>query len=247
MNDTHSMSSTERGSTGSGLAAPAFSPRAAISYGWSMTKEHLGLLVKLALLSALVGIVQDRLQRIGGVAPWLLGLMVQVFGVVLSMAWVRISLGLHDGRPVRLSDAMRVTLPGFFSYALAMAAYGLIVAVGLVLLIVPGVLWALKFCLAGFLVVDKDLNPLAALRRSAALTECQRKELLVLGLMLLGVNLLGALALGVGLLVTVPTSALAATYAYRRLLGAVPAADAVTPEAGAHQDLVSGHPVPAAT
>lgn len=220
-----------------------FSPREAISFGWARTKEHMGLLVQLALLSLAVGIAQDRLRQIGGLLPWLFGLLFQVFGVVLSMGWIRMSLGLHDGKPMRLADALRVTLPGFFSYALAVAAYGLIVAFGMILLIVPGVLWALKYCLTGFLVVDKDANPLAALRRSAALTEGRRSELLVLGLMLLGINLLGALALGIGLLFTVPTSALAAAYAYRRLLGAAPAADAVAP--GGPQDMVSGHPIPA--
>jgi hypothetical protein len=63
--------------------------------------------------------------------------------------------------------------------------YGLIVAFGLVLLIVPGVGRPLKFGFAPFLAVDDGLDPLAALRESARLTRAVERKLLRFALLVL--------------------------------------------------------------
>jgi uncharacterized membrane protein len=86
-------------------------------------------------------------------------------------------------------------------------------------------------------VVDKKLDPIGALRASGRLTESHTRDLFWFGLWLLAVNLLGALAFGLGLLITIPTTAFAAVHAYRRLLAAVaheePTKTATTPLAPA--------------
>src|SRR5690606_24140896 len=101
----------------------------------------------------------------------------------------------------------------------------LMVGVGLVLLIVPGVILAVVYAFYGFVIVDRGEPVLAALQRSAELTRGHRGELFLFGVVLLGLNLLGALAFGIGLLITSPVSLIAAGYVYRRLAGpTVPAA-----------------------
>jgi len=57
------------------------------------------------------------------------------------------------------------------------------------------------------------------LRISLQLTRGRSGPLLLLSLFLLGLNLLGAAFLGLGLLVTVPVSALLCAHAYRALGG----------------------------
>lgn len=71
--------------------------------------------------------------------------------------------------------------------------------------------------MAGFLVVDRGLDPLEALHRSSVLTEGTRFRLFLFLLLCFGLNVLGALAFGVGLLFTIPATALAFAYVYRRL------------------------------
>jgi uncharacterized membrane protein len=68
-----------------------------------------------------------------------------------------------------------------------------------------------------FVVVDQRTDPIEALRKSSRLTDGVKGQLFWFGLLLIGVNLVGALALGVGLLVTIPTSFIAAAYVFRRL------------------------------
>lgn len=191
--------------------------REALSYGWQIMKDNLALFIPLGLLSWLVSGTIGALQRSGG-GHGLLVLGLQLVNVALAMGWARICLRLHDQQPASLADVLEVTPARYLDYLITAALFGLLVGVGLVLLIVPGVLWGVTYCLAPLLVVDQGLTPRAALRRSAELTHGVREELLVFWLMIIGVNILGALALGVGLLATAPASAMAAVYVYRRLL-----------------------------
>lgn len=205
------------------MAQRIFSRKEALLYGWGIMKTHLGLFVPLCLLTWLVSAISGALQRpapgpFGGGSKWLLGLAIQLFGVVLSMGWIRVCLLLHDRREASLARVFEVSLPLYLNFLITMTIYVLVVALGVVLLVVPGVLWGIRYGLAPFLVIDQGLDPWTALRRSGDLTEGAKEELFLFGLLLLGVNLLGAMALGVGLLASVPTSMMALAYVYRRLL-----------------------------
>lgn len=136
--------------------------------------------------------------------------------VALALAFIRVSLALHDGRPVDLGRPAEL-LDGLLSYLVTSVLYGLVVAAGFVLLIVPGVIWAVQFGCAYFVAADAKLDPIEAMRESSRLTRGARWHLLGFGLLLGLVNLAGALAFGIGLLVTIPTTFLAAVYAFRRL------------------------------
>ena len=67
------------------------------------------------------------------------------------------------------------------------------------------------------LVIDKGLPPIEALRESARLTKGKRWKLLGFAVCMILLNILGAIALGVGLLVSMPISMLATMRAYRAL------------------------------
>lgn len=202
---------------------PLIEPKAELSYGWARMKEHLPPFVLLVLAGWAISGLQASIAKWHGAAVllrWLLAPFLLAASMQLSIVWIRTALRVHDGKPVDLGELSRVDLPGFFSYLLGALLYGIVVACGMVLLIVPGVLWAIRYGFFGFLIVDQGLDPLSAMRRSAELTRPVRGPLFVFGLLLLGVNLLGALALGIGLLFTVPASVMAVCRVYRRLLGA---------------------------
>lgn len=95
--------------------------------------------------------------------------------------------------------------------------YGLLVTLGLVLLLVPGIIWSLQYGQFTTIIVDKKMGPLAALKYSKKITRRSLMEIGILGLKLLGLNILGALILGVGLLATIPVSMFAGYVVYRKL------------------------------
>ena len=112
----------------------------------------------------------------------------------------------------------------FRPYFVGKILYGLIVLVGLLLLIVPGIIVAYMFLYVGYLIIDRNLGPVAALQESRALTEGYKMDLLVFSLAVAGVNILGVVCLFVGLFVTIPVTLMASVYIYRRLAPAEAAA-----------------------
>lgn len=195
-----------------------FSSGEALRFGWKATRENLRPLLILGLLGGFCGLLQQALTRPSespGIAP-VLGLVVQVVQAALFMAMLRVSLQICDGRSIDLNRPQDL-LAHFFSYLLTTVLLALIVAGGLVLLVVPGVVWALRFGYAPFLVADAGHDPIEALRESARLTAGAKRQLLGFAVLALLVNLLGAMALGVGLLVTVPTTTIAAGHVMRLL------------------------------
>jgi uncharacterized membrane protein len=96
---------------------------------------------------------------------------------------------------------------------------GLTVAAGLILLIVPGIIFALMFMFTTFIVIDREFGPIDSMKESRRLTYGHKWKLLGLSLLLVLINLLGLAVLVVGLLVSIPVSSLAFAHAYRVLGG----------------------------
>ncbi len=192
-----------------------FSSLEAVRFGWTKTRERLGPFLILGAIAALLGLVQ-RAYRGPGAPQALVSFVAEILGLCVSMVLVRFALRVHDGLPLEPAT-LGALLEGFPSYLLTMIFQGLVVCLGLVLLIVPGVIWGLELAFSGFAVVDGRRRTLEAMRESRRLTRGIKGRLFWFALLLLGVNLLGALAFGVGLLLSVPTSAVASAYVFRRL------------------------------
>ncbi len=191
----------------------------ALGFGWKKTTQNLGPLLALGGFSLVVSWL-DRF--VAPVATDHRGtvLLMQVGTFLLqqcvTMAYVRAALRMHDGQPIELSRVGRL-LAGFLNYLLTTILYGLIVMAGLVLLIVPGVIWGLQFMFAPFAAVDGNVGPIEALRQSSRLTRGVKGRLFWFAVLAVLVNILGAIPFGLGLLVTVPTAATATAYLMRRL------------------------------
>lgn len=201
---------------GPGLSRP-FSIGEALRFAWGILTAHLNPLVVFGIVGAFLALLNSALQRTGTIGG-VLSLGVQVLQAMLVLALIRVALRLYDGAPLDLSISdPRTALHGFPGYLVTSFVYVLIVAVGFALLIVPGLIAAVMFGFAPFLVADDERSPIDALKESARLTKGYRWPLFGFGLALFGVNLLGLLALGVGVVFTMPLSVVAAAYVFRHL------------------------------
>ena len=194
---------------------------ASIRYGWGVTKANLSLIIVLANAGALAtGIpsgIAESLERPAPALSALFRLASSILSIVVGIGAVRISLRMHDGQEVMLRDLFAVDWSTFWRYLVATILYSLIVAVGLVLFVIPGIIFAVRYLLFGYFIIEKGARPVEALTRSSAATEGVRWDLFVFVLALVLLNILGALLLLIGLLVTVPISYLAAARIYRTL------------------------------
>lgn len=200
-----------------------FSISEAIKFGFNFLKANLVVFLKLALalivINIAMGIMSSIFSRslLGGL--W--GILSIIISIMVQIGFTKIIIDLHDGKPLNYShfySLYRLTL----RFLGASILYGLIVMVGLILLIVPGIIWAIKFQFYSFLIVDKGVGVMDSLKQSSAMTQGVKVDLFLFGLLLIVINIIGAVALGIGLFVTIPTTIMATVFVYRKLLSQTP-------------------------
>lgn len=196
----------------------SFSINEALSAGWAEFTRRIGFFIGLLLLvGVLTAILQIVLNSVEAV--WLavvLGIAFQIFQYFLTVGLFRISLLIVGGNPVSIGDLFSGG-PFLLSYVLGTILYTLIFLVGLVLLVVPGIIAMVMFGFYGYLIIDKGLGPVDAIKASAAITQGVRWKLFGFGIVLTLLNMVGALLLLLGLFVTVPVSFVAMAFVYRQL------------------------------
>ena len=192
----------------------------AIKFGWRTMKQHFWLLLALIILTMLVntipgvlaGLVGERIPMLG----ILIGLAAAIFSIIIDLGILKIALKLCDGEDAELADVLSC-VPQGAPFILGSILYGLIVSVGFLLFIIPGIIWGIKFQYFAYAIIDKKLGPVEALKESSRITTGAKWDIFLFGLLLGLLNFLGALCFGVGLLATVPTSMVAYAFVYRSL------------------------------
>jgi len=202
-------------------------PRPDVSFGvlttdaWRIYKAHWKLLVPCFLTIVAAWVVLELLVARIDVA--LMNVLFHVLFLIvfggLQTGFLKIALELYDGRTPEYGTMFRhLTLgPGFF---LAQLITTLLVMVGLVALIAPGLYFGSKYGLFGPCIADRGVGGLEAMNQAARLAAGRQMELALLGVFLAVLNFFGAVFLGVGLLLTVPMTYVIVAGAYRRLAGA---------------------------
>lgn len=132
-----------------------------------------------------------------------------------------IELARKDGAKPADFASQDVTLTKVLWMLAFVLLYGAVVAVGLILFIVPGVLWALEFSLAPFYIVRDGDDAIEAMRRSRALTKGLRWDLLLFYLLCGAALGLGFLALVVGLIPAMLVTTVAQAHVFLSLSGQV--------------------------
>lgn len=180
-----------------------------LQFGWEKTKEHFGFLISVLIGTFFIGFIVGWIPVLGDIVSGLITI------AVLSALFVII-----HGHTPHYSDLMKPfkTYKVTLNYFIGLILYILAVLAGLILLILPGIYVSVRLQFFMYLVVeDENITAIDALKKSWAMTEGKFWNLFGFGLVFVGVNLLGLLALGVGLLFTIPATSIAYTELYRRL------------------------------
>ena len=151
-----------------------------IKFGWETFKKRpwflIGVYVLVYAIELIPGIAADYTQ---GSANVLLNVISFVFSAFAWMVMISFFLKAHDDiEHVSLYDLWHPEKIIYFIGATIMQ--GLALIGGLILLIIPGIIFALMFWFAGYLVMDKNLGPVEAIRESARITNGHKWELFLL-------------------------------------------------------------------
>ena len=147
-------------------------------------------------------------------ASWLNMLLSNVFSVFLMLGFIRMALNLVSGREV--SFGMLFSGGGkLLPACVASLLFYLVFFIGLLLLIVPGIYFMMRYGLFLYAMVDRNLGILESFSYSSRLTTNNRLNLFLLSLLGLLILIAGLLAFCVGLLFAMPVFFLSWIVAYR--------------------------------
>ena len=200
-----------------------------IRFGWETFKQRPWILIGAFVLAIVIAGLpsafgpQPTVGPDGQIIPppaSTLGAIVALVSIVISMlvglGLTTFSLRAHDNiNGVQIADLWN---PGpFWRFVGAHVLTVIAIALGFLALIIPGIILSMGLAFVPYLVVDRGLGPIEAIKESWRITKGHKWQLLLLFLALLGINLLGILALIIGVFVTVPITMLAFAHAYRTL------------------------------
>jgi len=206
----------------------------AIGSGWGAAKRNLGYFVIAAIILVVLFGVLDRtaafLTERHAVLSVVVGLSSGVLNLLVQIGFVRIALKCCDNVPPRAGDFFN-SIPVMIKYFFASLLYCLIILCGLILLIVPGIVWAVKFQFYPYFIMEKGLGPVAALKMSSRIVDGSKWYLFLFDLVSMGVILVGVLAFLVGLVVAIPVVMVGTAFVYRKLLAHYTSAETAVPAA----------------
>ena len=212
-----------------------FSATEAISYGWKGFTANIGPLVVIGLVLLLVSVATNWLSQ--GFDNFFLSISASVLSMfislVISLGLIRAALAILDGRQPSVEQLLSTRDIG--PYFIASVLVAIVVSVGLLLCIIPGLIAGFLLQFYGYAIIDHKADsvttapqssPTGAIRASFEVVAANIGPLILLAVLCFVLNVAGALLCGIGLLVTVPVTAIAIAYAWRYFSGgqiAVPA------------------------
>lgn len=141
-------------------------------------------------------------------------LAMQVVSIFISLGVTRFALNLVSGRSFGIAQIFGEGDKLLRGVGVSILL-GLMVVVGLIFLIVPGIWLGLKYGQAMNALVDRNCGVIDAFKYSAKITEGHKAKLMLLGFAAIGIILAGLIALVVGVVFAYPVAGLAWVLGYR--------------------------------
>jgi len=196
--------------------------RKAFQIAWKIYKEHVGLFT--ACMSTffaswvVLEIIVIAGQRFGALLWLTAHLSFFIVFAGMEVGFMQICLGIHAGKQLRYADLFRELRFGAH-FLFVQISYFSMVLVGLVLLIVPGAYLGTRYIFHAHIFAEGNRNLKQNFQLSAVLSQDSMWFLFWLSVLIMLMNLAGASLLGIGLLMTVPLSALMKVNIYLQLKG----------------------------
>ena len=192
-----------------------------IHAAWDLFKEKWYVIYGLYLIPVVVAVVYSlTLNALGedfSVMSLFVMFIYMIVQTVVSMGVIQGYLNLTRGKEINV-ETFKSMLPLVVNYFLGTLLMGVIIMAGLIFLIVPGIYFSLKYYFVPFLLIDKKMGPMEALKASEKMTKGIKWELVGLGAATILLAYMGLFALIVGIFVTAPVAAMSYVYFYEKAL-----------------------------
>jgi uncharacterized membrane protein len=226
--------------------APAFSVGDAFGYGWKKFTQNIGPILIAMIVFLLIGAVIYGLQIliqmatspdttvisgengfvVSQTSTGLLGTLVSMIFAIVGFIWsyliqaafARGGLALTEGRPLVVGELLSLKKLG--TIILAGIILSILTFIGLLLCIIPGLIVAFLGAFFVYFILDQNMGAWQSIMASFNFVKENVGNLLLLLILSWIILFVGALLCGIGLIVAVPVTVIAQTYAYKVLRGA---------------------------
>lgn len=186
----------------------------AFGEGWNiMWKSFLALFVVSILASILSGpIAMFQLKEGGSVGSfhWFLipvAMFALIYGVFIagpisySTNWV--FLLAVRGEKFEIRDMFAVFQKNYWNAVAANIVVGIIILFGIFMLVIPGIIFAIRLSFVSYLIIDREMELTEALNKSWSMTKGYGWQIFFMGIISFFVAILGLIAFFVGIIVSI--------------------------------------------
>jgi len=181
--------------------------------------KFLGLYVVAIIVliagTAISSVLSSLLGKVGGFLGGIISLF--LFASV-SFGFLKNILNLCRGEKVDFMVFIKVNPITILYFFLLIIFLNIVLTIGYLLLIVPGVILTLMFITAPFLVIDRDMDPISAIKESVKMTNGHKMDLFV-GLCVSSIVASFLSIFIITLIFTIPMMLLIYVYPYLLLTG----------------------------
>jgi len=187
---------------------PVIGVGSSYSNGWRQLWKHFLELFLIGLIALLIGLPSG----VGGwfediaVAGAIFGFFGLVYGILISgpvdygVAFAYLKAARGD--KLEIKD-MFEAFKNYWNAVLASLLVSVIIIIGLVLLIVPGIIFACKLVFTPYLVVDRKMEVIEAIKESWRMTGGHAWTVFFIGLLAIPIGMAGLICFGVGVIISI--------------------------------------------
>lgn len=186
---------------------------------WGYTKSQIwilaGLVIGFMLIAFTVGIfVMSMQSSSGGTA--ISYLISALLSAIFYVGYIKNTFQTMEGDEPQFSAYLQSGRK-IMNYFLANILFGVIVGIGTLLFVLPGIYLGIRLQFFGQCIVEEDAGAVQALKQSWALTKGQFLPLLLLLLAQILIAIIGLILFGIGIFVAIPLIVMMQSYTYRLL------------------------------
>ncbi len=191
---------------GTGRCVAPFPPGVMSSYrnGWHQLWSNILELFIIGLIYFIIALPSWAMSSTAEkmeCAGTMLGFMALFYGLLLlnpleygvDFAYLKAARGDR----LEIKDMFAV-FQNYWAAVLANLLVGVIIVIGIFLLIVPGIIFACRLAFVPYLVVDRKMETIEAVKKSWHMTRGHAGKIFLMGLLAIPIVLLGLICLGVG-------------------------------------------------
>lgn len=197
--------------------------------GWELTKKHWVTLVAAFLItiaiSFAIGLVSKLFMAAFQSAPETgIYVFLQLISIIISL-WTgynlyKMMINMIDDVEVKALDVLyysKDTANKLLKYIGGSSLLALVVIVGLICFIIPGIYFSVRFMFVPMLIIDKNMGIMDSFKKSSEMTKGEIWHLIGFAFISFGIIIVGLIALLVGVIPAAILVSLTNVVVYRKL------------------------------